>query len=145
MSEYEMKSEVPGVIRELTAFGRDCYHTTVQKGFYDDPDMLLELVADGCAARHMDPEEPIKYLRHVLEMASFMRMVTEISEAAEAARQGNPPAEKIDGFNHVEEELADLLIRVSEWSYGRGHQIAEAAVAKAEYNRSRPRKHGKVS
>lgn len=84
-------------------------------------------------------------LEHALELASFMRMVTEISEAAEAARQGNPPSKKAAGYTEVEEELADVRIRVNDWAAYKGYRVTDAMISKVEHNRSRPYKHGKES
>ena len=68
---------------------------------------------------------------------------SEVSEAFEAFRAGNPLSEKIPGFTQEEEELADVVLRIL--GYGHAHQlrIAEAMFAKNEYNRHRPYKHGK--
>lgn len=68
---------------------------------------------------------------------------SELSEALEALRHGNPPDDKIPGFKGVEAELADVVIRIMDWSYVRGHCVAEAVVAKMEFNETRPHKHGK--
>lgn len=66
----------------------------------------------------------------------------EVSEALEADRVGNPPSPKIPAFTAVEEELADVVLRVIDQAAGRGYRLFEAILAKAEYNKSRPRKHG---
>jgi NTP pyrophosphatase (non-canonical NTP hydrolase) len=70
-------------------------------------------------------------------------MHSELSEALEAARKGNPESVKIPGFSHVEEELADLMIRVMDWAGGKNLRIADAILAKLEYNITRHHKHGK--
>jgi len=70
-------------------------------------------------------------------------MHSELSEALEALRSGNPPSEKADGFTSLEEELADLIIRVADYAGARHLDLAGAVEAKMEYNRSRPYKHGR--
>lgn len=70
-------------------------------------------------------------------------MHSELSEALEYARKGNPPSDHIPEFSGVEEELADLIIRICDFSAARGYRLAEAIIAKMEYNKSRPHKHGK--
>lgn len=70
-------------------------------------------------------------------------MHSELSEALEAIRADNPPSEKIPEFSSVEEEFADLIIRVMDVAQGRGWRLAEAVVAKMQYNKSRQYKHGK--
>lgn len=70
-------------------------------------------------------------------------MHSELSEALEALRNGNPPAEHIEGYSAVEEELADVVIRLMDFAEGRGYNVAEAIVAKIVFNAGRPHKHGK--
>lgn len=69
-------------------------------------------------------------------------MHSEISEALEGLRHGNPPSEHIPEFSAVEEEMADIIIRVLDYCYQRDFRLAEAIEAKVEYNAGRPHKHG---
>jgi len=72
----------------------------------------------------------------------MMLMVSEIAEACEGDRVGNPPDDKIPEFKSIETELADCVIRIMDYCHQRGFNLAEALVAKAKYNESRPFKHG---
>lgn len=67
----------------------------------------------------------------------------ELSEALEAIRAGNPPSEAIEDYSQVEEELADLIIRIMDTGHARGWRIGNAIVAKTWFNAERPHKHGK--
>ena len=67
----------------------------------------------------------------------------EISEALEALRDGNPTSNKIMDFSKVEEELADAVIRIMDYSFGKDLDVAGAIIAKIEYNQSREYMHGK--
>ncbi len=69
-------------------------------------------------------------------------MHSELSEALEAVRHGNPPSTKAAGFSELEEELADVVIRMMDWARHAGLNVAGAVVAKIEHNRSRPYRHG---
>ncbi len=69
-------------------------------------------------------------------------MHSELSEALEAMREGNPPSEKIPRFSQVEEELADTVIRIMDYCQHIGYDLKGALVAKHEYNITRPYKHG---
>ncbi len=69
-------------------------------------------------------------------------MHSELSEALEALRHGNPPSDHIPEFSAIEEEYADVIIRIMDMAAAKGYQIAEALAAKVEYNRNRPHMHG---
>jgi len=77
---------------------------------------------------------------------ALMLMVSELSEALEALRQPDSDvatSAKIEGFMPVEEELADVIIRVMDYCVGRELRVAEALIAKKNYNATREHKHGK--
>jgi NTP pyrophosphatase (non-canonical NTP hydrolase) len=67
---------------------------------------------------------------------------SELSEALEALREGNPASEKIPGFSKAEEELADAIIRIADHCGLRGWDLAGAILAKHEYNKTRTYRHG---
>ena len=67
----------------------------------------------------------------------------EVSEALEALRDGNPSSNKIIEFTSLEEELADVIIRIMDYSFGKDLDIAGAIIAKIEYNQNREYMHGK--
>lgn len=69
-------------------------------------------------------------------------MHSELSEALEALRAGNPPDDKIPEFSGVEAELGDVVIRIMDVAAARGWRVAEAIKAKIEYNKTRSYKHG---
>ena len=68
----------------------------------------------------------------------------EISEALEALRDNNPTSSKIMEFSSVEEELADAVIRIMDYCFGKDLDIAGAIEAKIEYNKDREFMHGKA-
>lgn len=70
-------------------------------------------------------------------------MHSELSEALEALRHGNPPSDHIPEFSGAEEEMADIIIRVMDHSQKRGWQLSDAILAKMAFNKTRPHKHGK--
>lgn len=69
-------------------------------------------------------------------------MHSELSEALEADRK-DLVSEHIPDFSGVEEELADVVIRIVDAAAMRGLRLGEAIQAKMQYNLSRPFKHGK--
>jgi len=73
---------------------------------------------------------------------ALMLMVTELSEAMEAWREGSPESEKIPGFSQVEEELADAIIRILDFAGGHHLDMEGALEAKMAFNETRPYRHG---
>lgn len=69
---------------------------------------------------------------------------SEASEVLEALRHGNPPDDKCPQFDNATVEMADIVIRCMDMASGRNMRLAEAILAKMEYNASRPYKHGKA-
>ena len=69
-------------------------------------------------------------------------MHSELSEALQALRNGNPPDDHIPEFTGVEAELADVIIRIMDVAAAMDYRIAEALIAKFEYNKKRSYKHG---
>ena len=70
-------------------------------------------------------------------------MHSELSEALEFDRHGNGASDHIPEFTGVEEELADVLIRIFDYCGRKNLRLGEAIVAKMQFNESRPYKHGK--
>jgi len=71
---------------------------------------------------------------------ALMLIITEVSEAYEAYRIGNITENSKDNFT---EELADVLIRLLDLSYGFDLHIENAMMKKMKINKKRPYKHGK--
>ena len=69
-------------------------------------------------------------------------MHSELSEALEYYRHGDPESDHIPGFSGIEEEYADCIIRIMNSAQRHGFRIAEAVLAKQAFNASRPFKHG---
>lgn len=69
-------------------------------------------------------------------------MHSELSEALEAIRHGNPPDKHIPEFAGTDAEFADTVIRIMQYDAMRGGQVSEAILAKIAYNETRPFKHG---
>lgn len=70
-------------------------------------------------------------------------MHSELSEALEALRSGDPPSEKIPGHSNLAEELADAVIRILDFAHAKGINLGDAMLAKMAHNIGRPHKHGR--
>lgn len=75
----------------------------------------------------------------------LMLIVTELAEACEAFRVGNPPCERpgMEQYSHAAEELADVVIRCFQMAGEHDIPLAEVIQAKMVFNETRPVKHGK--
>ena len=69
-------------------------------------------------------------------------MHSELSEALDGLRHGEPPDDHIPEFTSTEAELADVILRIMDYSVHRGLRVGQAVVAKLKYNATRPRMHG---
>jgi NTP pyrophosphatase (non-canonical NTP hydrolase) len=69
-------------------------------------------------------------------------MHSELSEALEGLRHRDLPSEHIPTFTAVEEELADTVIRIMDFSEAFGYRVAEAVLEKIRFNETREYKHG---
>jgi NTP pyrophosphatase (non-canonical NTP hydrolase) len=68
---------------------------------------------------------------------------SELSEALEALRKGNPPDHHCPEFDNATVEFADCIIRILDLCGAREMPIGEALIAKMRFNATRPHKHGK--
>lgn len=112
-----VKGRLSPFVRGWINTATDCHYTAQKKGFWDGE-------------------------RNDAEM--LMLVVSELSEAVEALRKGNPQDEKLPDFHEVEVELADAVIRIMDMAQGRGWRVAEAIEAKMKVNEARDHKHGKL-
>jgi len=63
--------------------------------------------------------------------------MSELGETLEAVRKNLGPDDHIPGFTAEEAEAADAIIRLMNYAQNRRLRLAEAVVAKNEFNRNR--------
>ena len=67
---------------------------------------------------------------------------SELSEALESLRHGDPPDSHLPEFGGAVVELADCVIRCADMAEKNGWDLASAIAKKMVYNESRPHMHG---
>lgn len=82
-------------------------------------------------------------VRNPYELIALMH--SELGEATEWQRQGNPPSDHIPEFTGVEEEFADVFIRMLNMCGEHKMRFAHAVIAKLGFNENRPYRHGNKS
>lgn len=70
-------------------------------------------------------------------------MHSELSEALEFMRHGNPPDDKVPQHSGVAAEMADCVIRIMDFCGHHGIDLGKVIRDKHAYNCGRPHKHGK--
>lgn len=113
------------------------------KSFY----MLFESFFDDVATdAHELAIDKGWYDEEMDQLTQWSRFISnlhrEASEVWDAYVRGNPQSEKIPEFSSVEEELADVIIRIMDTAKHQGLNVAGAISAKHKYNTSRTYRHG---
>ena len=115
METQELYQEELDFISTFNFIAEDVYRNAVSKGWWDEPREDGTIIA----------------LIH-----------SELSEALEYLRKGNKPSDHIPEFTGIEEEYADVIIRIMDHSERNHYRTAEAVIAKMKFNRERSFKHG---
>lgn len=99
------------------------------------------LIADLCKEAHAMSKEKGWWEKDRNDGECIALMHSELSEALEGLRKPGR-SDKIPEFSQVEEELADVMIRIGDYCEAHGLRLTEAIRAKMDYNAGREHKHG---
>jgi NTP pyrophosphatase (non-canonical NTP hydrolase) len=106
------------------------------KGWWFERDSLAK------AAWEMGGNDLNRFSNSVIQSSLIALIHSELSEALEAIRHGNPPDDKIPEFTGLEAELADTVIRIHDMAGAYKLRVGEAIEAKMAFNHTREHKHG---
>jgi len=101
-------------INEFKKLSKEAHQIAIEKDWYNQERSELELIC----------------LIH-----------SELSEGVEGLRK-NKKSNKIKGFLNIEEELADTIIRIMDYSEFKNYRVGEAVIEKIKYNKNREYRHG---
>lgn len=107
-----------------------------KKGFWDKPVAIHDAVAGSFSPNAAE------YMVRLIKSQKIMLVVTELAELVEGLRK--PADSSLVGYTNEEEEVADSIIRLLDYSGQYGLRIGEAVLAKMAFNEGRPYQHGKA-
>ncbi len=117
---------------------KKAHRNSTDHGFWD----ILKYIDGMVQERIMSPVKGIE-LRDAVKAQKISLMHSELSELLEAVRKADRPCEKVPSITAMEEECADLLIRLMDFSQEYNVRLGLATLLKMEFNAGRPHKHGK--
>lgn len=119
-----------------------CNKMAHSKGWYESQLEYLRKGMDFGIEGKMQEDDFKDEIELAQDGTRIALMHSELSEALEGLRRGNGHSYHIPDFSAVEEEFADVIIRIMDVSQERGWKVAEALIAKMEFNATRPQRHG---
>jgi NTP pyrophosphatase (non-canonical NTP hydrolase) len=139
-------------IDKFDAIANDVHDTAKEKGWWD-----IQTAEEWLKKKYMDDDGSGREFYETDMIAAYkdgqknplpnipeklMLVVSEVVEAMEALRMGDPQSTKIPEFKAFEAELADVQIRIKDLAKYLKLRVAEAEIEKSNYNKTRPYKHG---
>ena len=118
--------------KSLNSIVLEAHENALNHGFYDDIDAALGFI------RKNDQPALAAIVERDFVLAQLSKVASEVGEAVQAVQRHDINSAEL------EEELADVIIRVADLAGFLGVDLGRAVHRKMAVNRSRPRKHGKI-
>ena len=136
MKKYERE-----FVAAFHALQIDAADTNLKNGFTTEDALVVEL--EKYLYKSVPEPDNIHFkplidsFRNARKGLKLMLAVGELAETLEAVRKNVGPDKHIPAFTAEEAEIADCVIRLMNYATDRHLRLAEAIVAKNEYNRNR--------
>jgi len=139
LNEYLEPGLQDRIVVALKQLQNVCNAVAGDKGFWDK-DRALIVGTDGGT-----PTDLNLHALKLIQSTKISLVVTELAEAIEGLRAGNPPSDKLHEFGicQAEEELADAVIRIFDLAGEYQWDLPRTILKKLQYNTQRERLHGK--
>lgn len=134
--------EKTGVVAVIERLSQQIHSTAKDKGWWTERDYILYLITVAREEFGNDPAKDVAHATATIQLSLIALITSELSEATEAIRAGNPPDDKIPEFNGATAECADAIIRILDMCAKYNWPIGKALIAKMDFNAGRSHKHG---
>lgn len=125
-------------VKQYLTYGSDFDSALMEVDFKSSFDFFTEVITEISESKGwtIPVDDPEKLGNKIALMHS------ELSEALEGLREGNPKSDHISEFSAIEEEFVDTLLRMMHFAKRMNLRLPEAMFAKLRFNATRPHKHG---
>lgn len=127
-------------IDQFQRIQKQVHASALEKGWWDDYKAIVDCLRIADANQNLHKSFKLAWVMSKLNLVG-----AEQGEATEGLRTGSPPDDKIPMFASEVAEVADMIIRLMDLAEHEGWPLAEAIIAKINFNATRPYKHGKLA
>jgi NTP pyrophosphatase (non-canonical NTP hydrolase) len=116
---------------------QEAYNNSSSHGFWDEYIKILAVLDTTCPGGKYSEKFELD-----TKLSKIALIVSELGEAVEGVRKFKLDEHCVE-FTSEEIEMADAVIRIADYCGAFGLRLAQAILAKMEYNATRPYMHGK--
>lgn len=133
-------------MKTIKSWQKIVHDNALAKGFWDSEKDFIK-IKKGSKAKIsgylITPEQYARYMVEGNQVEKIALAITELSEAIEAIRSGNPPDDKVPKHSALSVELGDAVIRIWDLAGKLNIDLEKVISDKHEFNKRRPHKHGR--